>query len=473
LLRELAGDISFALEHIEKSEKIDYLAYYDQLTGLPNRALFNERVTHQLNAAESNGGRAGIVLLDVDRFRAVNDSLGRLAGDDLIKQMAARLVHFVGNPASLARTGSNQFAILLPAIDDAQEGANFVVRLFKACFDQPYRLDGAVELRIAVKAGIALSPEDGADAEVLQRNAEAALKKAKTSGERYLFYAPHMNEKVAEKLSLESQLRAALEQDQFVLHYQPKIDLKTGAVAGVEALIRWQSPELGLVQPLRFIPILEETGLMLDVGAWVVRRAALDHREWTAAGIPAPRVAVNVSAVQLRRQDFVQTLRDALAPDPVASGVDIELTESLLMEDIEQNVKKLEAAREMGIRIAVDDFGTGYSSLRYLAMLPAHTLKIDRSFIITMLADPNVMTLVSTVISMAHSLGLEVVAEGVDQMEQAIALRELGCDQFQGYLVSRPVAKDALLALLRQRETGQGVLAAAAAATAPQRSTRR
>jgi EAL domain-containing protein (putative c-di-GMP-specific phosphodiesterase class I) len=269
-----------------------------------------------------------------------------------------------------------------------------------------------------------------------------------------------MNEKVAEKLSLENRLQAALERDEFVLHYQPKIDLRTGAVAGVEALLRWQSPDLGLLQPMQFIPILEETGLILDVGTWVIRQAARDYRHWTAAGMAAPRIAVNVSAVQLRRADFVATLRDALAPDPTGSGVDIELTESLLMEDIEGNVRKLEAARDMGVRIAIDDFGTGYSSLRYLAMLPVHTLKIDRSFVIKMLSDPNVMTLVSTVISMAHSLGLEVVAEGVDQGEQAQALRGLACDQVQGYLVSRPVPEAALLALLRQRRAGHGVLAA-------------
>ena len=267
-----------------------------------------------------------------------------------------------------------------------------------------------------------------------------------------------MNEKVAEKLSLQSRLQGALERDEFVLHYQPKIDLKTGKVAGVEALLRWRSPDLGLVQPLQFIPILEESGLILDVGHWVVRQAAADFRQWRAAGIDAPRIAVNVSAVQLRRADFVDTLREALAPDPRAAGVDIELTESLLMENIDENVKKLEAARAMGIQIAIDDFGTGYSSLRYLAMLPAHTLKIDRSFVITMLADPNIMTLVSTIISMAHSLGLEVVAEGVDQAAQAQALRELGCDQLQGYLASRPVPREELLAFLRTRAGGLGVL---------------
>lgn len=461
LLRELAGDIAFALEHMEKSERIDYLAYYDQLTDLPNRALFNERVTRRLAGGPGPGdaGPATIILIDVDRFRAVNDSLGRLAGDELIRQIASRLGHYTGGTENLARTGSNQFSILRPGVGEVEANVDFIVAMNKACFEAPFHLADGVELRIAVKAGIALAPGDGADAEILQRNAEAALKKAKVSGEKYLFYAREMNERAAEKLSLESRLQAALQRDEFVLHYQPKIDLRTGTVTGVEALIRWRSPELGLVQPLQFIPILEESGLILEVGHWVVRQAAADYRQWRAAGSNAPRIAVNVSAVQLRRADFVQVLREALAPDPRAAGVDIELTESLLMENIDENVKKLEAARDMGIRIAIDDFGTGYSSLRYLAMLPAHTLKIDRSFVITMLADRNVHTLVSTIISMAHSLGLEVVAEGVDQTEQAQSLRELGCDQLQGYLASRPVPKEVLLGLLRQRPDGLNVLA--------------
>jgi diguanylate cyclase (GGDEF)-like protein/PAS domain S-box-containing protein len=443
---------------------IQYLAYYDQLTGLANRTLFNDRLRQRLHGAEAGEDPIGVILLDIDRFRFINDSLGRLAGDDLIKQIGERLLQFTGDAGALARTGSNQFAVVLEAAGGAADVAHQVGRLFRACFDAAFQLASEAELRIAVKAGIALSPDDGVDAEVLQRNAEAALQKAKGSGEKFLFYARHMNEKVAEKLSLESKLQAALARDEFVLHYQPKISLKTGAVEGVEALIRWQSPELGLVQPLEFISILEDTGLILDVGAWVIRRAAQDYREWCAAGIAAPRVAVNVSAVQLRRNDFVKTLHEALAHGPGAAGIDIEITESLLMDDMEENVAKLEAARDMGIRIAVDDFGTGYSSLGYLAKLPAHTLKIDRSFVITMLGDPNVMTLVSMIISTAHSIGLDVVAEGVDQERQAQALADLQCDQIQGYLISRPVPKEKLVSWLRERGAARVALPEASGA---------
>src|SRR5258708_7038993 len=259
-----------------------------------------------------------------------------------------------------------------------------------------------------------------------------------------------MNERIGEKLALENNLRQALENEEFVLHYQPKVDTVTRRIESVEALIRWQSRELGLVPPMQFIPLLEETGLILEVGAWALRRAALDYRRWSDQGPNAPRVAVNVSSIQLRRRDFVESVRNALGGE--ASGIDLEITESLIMEDIQASTKKLEAVRLLGANIAIDDFGTGYSSLAYLAKLPVQELKIDRSFIITMLKDPGVMTLVSTVISMAHSLGLKVVAEGVDEESQAKELERLGCDQMQGYLFSKPVDFDAITVLLGKRK---------------------
>jgi EAL domain-containing protein (putative c-di-GMP-specific phosphodiesterase class I) len=260
-----------------------------------------------------------------------------------------------------------------------------------------------------------------------------------------------MTERIGEKLALENRLRQALEKEEFVLHYQPKVDTATRAIQGVEALIRWQSPDLGLVPPMQFIPLLEETGLILEVGAWALRRAVLDSRRWKDLGLSPPRVAVNVSAVQLRQRDFVATVEAAIKLGLVPSGIDIEITESLVMEDLEANMKKLEAVRILGVRIAIDDFGTGYSSLGYLAKLPVHSLKIDRSFIITMLKDPAVMTLVSTIISMAHSLRLKVCAEGVDAEEQAKELDRLGCDQMQGFLISKPVSFDEITILLGSR----------------------
>ena len=284
--------------------------------------------------------------------------------------------------------------------------------------------------------------------DTLFRNAEAALKMAKASGDRYLFYTQAMNEHVAEKMALENRLRQALEKDEFVLHYQPKVDLETRSIVGVEALIRWQSPELGLVAPMKFIPLMEETGLILPVGTWALKRASLDHRNLVNQGLKASRVAVNVSSIQLRQRDFVGSVEQAIMEGVAPTGIDLEITESLIMEDIQGTIEKLKAVRGLGVTIAIDDFGTGYSSLGYLAKLPVQTLKIDRSFIITMLKEPDTMMLVQTIISMAHSLKLNVVAEGVDSEDQAKILRLLRCDQMQGYLFSRPVPFDQLIALL-------------------------
>jgi diguanylate cyclase (GGDEF)-like protein len=391
--------------------------------------------------------------MDVDRFKIINDSLGRQAGDELLKQIAERIEGHAG-PIRMARISADRFAIVRSGVNSESEVARIIEQWLAECFGPPYLVSGT-ELRVAAKAGIALFPTDGTDANALFMNAEAALKKAKATGDRYLFHTQQMTERIGEKLALENKLRQALEKEQFVLHYQPKVDTVTRHIESVEALIRWQSPELGLVPPLDFIPLLEETGLILEVGAWALRRAVVDHRTWTERGLPAPRISVNVSAVQLRQRDFVATVEEALRRGAIPPGIDLEITESLVMEDIEANMKKLEAVRVLGVNLAIDDFGTGYSSLGYLAKLPVHSLKIDRSFIITMLKDPAIMTLVSTIISMAHSLRLKVVAEGVDAEEQAKALDRFGCDQLQGYLFSKPLPFDGMTALLGS-EAGKG-----------------
>jgi diguanylate cyclase (GGDEF)-like protein len=450
LLLELAGDVSFALDHIAKADKLDYLAYYDSLTGLANRSLFHERLVQYVSAAQSAKDRLAVAVVDVDRFKIINDSLGRQAGDELLRQIAERIEGHAG-PIRMARISADRFAIVRSGVTSESEVARIIEQWLAECFGPPYSVNGT-ELRVAAKAGIALFPNDGTDADTLFQNAEAALKKAKATGDRYLFHTQQMTERIGEKLALENKLRQALEKEQFVLHYQPKVDTVTRRIESVEALIRWQSPELGLVPPLDFIPLLEETGLILEVGAWALRRAVVDHRTWTERGLPAPRISVNVSAVQLRQRDFVATVEEALRRGAVPPGIDLEITESLVMEDIEANMKKLEAVRVLGVNLAIDDFGTGYSSLGYLAKLPVHSLKIDRSFIITMLKDPAIMTLVSTIISMAHSLRLKVVAEGVDAEEQAEVLDRLGCDQLQGYLFSKPVDFDAITVLLGKRK---------------------
>jgi diguanylate cyclase (GGDEF)-like protein/PAS domain S-box-containing protein len=449
LLTELAGDISFALDHIEKAQRLDYISYYDPLTGLPNRTLFLERLKLQLGDAGREDERVALQIVDIERFKIINDTLGRQAGDALLAQLANRLKQGARPSSWFARLGADHFAIVMPGIA-TEEGLGRRIDLrYGETFSGPFTV-AATELRISARSGIALFPGDGADADTLLRNAEAALKKAKVTGERYLFYTQEMTERIAEKLSLENKLRQALEKDQFVLHYQPKVELEKRRIVGLEALIRWQSPDLGLVPPMKFIPLLEETGLILQVGSWALRRASLDHRAWFEAGLKPPKVAVNVSAIQLRQRDFVRIVEQAIMEGVAPTGIDLEITETLVMEDIQASIAKLSEVRRLGVGVAIDDFGTGYSSLAYLARLPVETLKIDRSFVMKMVEDSTTRMLVTTIISLAHSLLLKVVAEGVETQAQAKLLRELGCDQMQGYLFSKPVPKDDLVALLKR-----------------------
>jgi diguanylate cyclase (GGDEF)-like protein/PAS domain S-box-containing protein len=416
-------------------DRLLYLAQFDALTGLPNRTRFLEQVTSAVHTVGAGDGVA-LVLLDIERFRLINESLGRRAGDQLLKDLATRMVTRAGDTSRVARFGPDQFAICAPV--DADAGDVVARRLnekFTEWFSEPFAVQNT-ELRISARAGVALYPADGHDAETLVRNAETALKKAKESGERALFYAASMTGRVAEQLDFENKLRLALERDEFVLHYQPKVSASSGQIVGVEALIRWQHPDLGLVPPLKFIGLLEQTGLILEVGAWAMRKAAEDFHRWNAMGLDAPRIAVNVSPLQLRQKNFVDMVRATVGDE--THGIDVEITESLVMDGIEANIGKLHALRDIGVHAAIDDFGTGYSSLAYLAKLPVDTLKIDRSFVITM-EQPDVKTMVAMIIGLAHSLRLEVVAEGVETEAQASTLRELQCDQLQGYAYSRPV----------------------------------
>jgi len=333
---------------------------------------------------------------------------------------------------------ADQFALILPEVRGKTDAARQLEEVVQKCLAHPFNLNG-VEIRISAKLGIALYPNHAGNAETLLRNAEAALRKAKETGERFAFYTSDLTARVSETLTLENQLRQALERGEFVLHYQPKVDLASGRIAGVEALIRWASPDVGLVPPAKFVPLLESTGLIQEVGAWALEKAVADHLRWRELGLAAPRVAVNVSALQLRKRDFVAVVQEAIAQGANPTGIDLEITESLVMRDVEGNIAKLRTLHELGVNIAIDDFGTGYSSLGYLAKLPVQALKIDRSFIITMLDDPNTMTLVSTMISLAHSLHLKVVAEGVETPQHRAFLEAHDCDEIQGYLISKPV----------------------------------
>lgn len=436
LLTQLAQDVSFGLDYLSKVERLQYLTYYDGVTGLSNRRLFLERATQYLQNARANGRRMALCLFDIERFKNVNDSLGRPAGDALLKQVGTWLSRRFGNANRVARVGVDHFGVLLPSLPSEGAASDAVEKELDAFVQQPFRLQDSM-FRIAAKAGIAVFPDDGADPETLFRHAEAALDEAKSAGDRCVRYRRQMTEAVAERLNLETRLRHALEQGEFLLHYQPKVSLLDGRLTGAEALIRWQDPQSGLVSPARFVPVLEETGLINEVGWWALRQAVEDGRRWRQAGLPPVRIAVNVSPLQLRHPGFVPAAWRAIATEPMSpADLELEITESVIMESIQQSVGVLQAIRDMGVRIAIDDFGTGFSSLSYLSRLPVDALKIDRSFVVDMTAGRQGLSLVTTIINLAHSLKLNVVAEGVETEEQARLLRLLGCDEMQGHLFS-------------------------------------
>ncbi|HVJ24806.1 MAG TPA: GGDEF domain-containing protein, partial [Burkholderiales bacterium] len=439
LLSEMASNITFALELMDKQDRISYLALYDPLTGLPNRALFHERLGQTLEAAQRGKEAVALVLIDLERFKAINDTLGQEIGDRVLQATGQRLQDAAGDVHHAARLGANLFALFYPGIQGAEEAARRIEAASGTLFNAPLQIEGR-EVRIAAKAGIAVFPDDGASADVLLRNAEAALRRAKDTVERYLFYSPEINARVSEQVELEHRLRKAVEQGELFLHYQPKFDLATGEVVGMEALMRWRSPDGGLVSPARFVPVLEQTGLIFEAGQQVLAAARRTHQSWRERGLRAPRIAVNVSALQLRRKSFVADVRAALGSiDGDGAGIDLEVTESLLMTDVDESIRKLRELREMGVRMALDDFGTGYSSLSYLSKLPLDTLKIDRSFVHGMTEKAHDRSIIATIISLAQALRLKVVAEGVETEQQAQQLRLLRCDQAQGYLFSPPV----------------------------------
>lgn len=439
LLTELVGDIAFAIDHIGNMDRLNHLAYYDELTGLANRRLFLERVAQYTRGEASVGHKIAVLIFDLDRFKNINDTLGRSAGDALLKQVAEWLGQNRGDANLIARLGQDHFGIVLPDVIPGRDLARLLDDMLKAFAAEAFWQQGAA-LRVSATIGVALFPNDGADAEALFKHAEAALKSAKAKGARYLFYTAAMTNRTGGKLSLETRLREAFETGQFIVHYQPKVSVSSGKVTGAEALIRWNDPRSGLVAPGQFIPSLEETGLIYDVGRWALGTAVKDFIRWRAAGLAVGRIAVNVSPIQLRDPDFIAELERTVATNAhAAAGLELEITESVVMDDISQNIESLRAIRAMGLTVAIDDFGTGFSSLSYLAKLPADTLKIDRSFIIEMSHTPEGLAIVSTIISLAHGLKLKVVAEGVETDEQSRLLRLLACDEIQGFIFSRAI----------------------------------
>ena len=427
-------------ERMEQEEKIRHLAHHDALTGLPNRLLFDERLRMSLEQAARHNQRVALLYIDLDRFKNINDSLGHHVGDGLLQSVAQRLSEAIRGGDTVCRQGGDEFVVILNDVVDVKEVAQIVERRLIPLILKTHHVCDIV-LHISCSVGIAVFPEDASSIEELMRNADAAMYTAKTQGRNnFQFFSAQMNSYALERLNTETHLQQALVNKEFELHVQPIVDCKTGALISVEALLRWRQPDMGMIPPAQFIPIAEENGLIHDIGRWVLVEACRLHHYWLEVGLGHIPIAVNVSAVQFMRGDFDSTVAAVLEESGMpASYLQIELTESLMMTDSESKLKQINGLRALGIGLSLDDFGTGYSSLSYLTRLPLDKLKIDRSFISDMLADSGDMAITRAVAGLGRTLGLRVVAEGVEHAEELKVLQTIGCDEVQGYLISRPL----------------------------------
>jgi diguanylate cyclase (GGDEF)-like protein/PAS domain S-box-containing protein len=459
----IAGIAEDVTEKKFAEEQLMQLAHYDVLTRLPNRALFYDRMKQALAQAKRNQWTVGVMFIDLDRFKNVNDTLGHSVGDQLLQQVSERLSKSVRAGDTVGRLGGDEFAIVLSNFSSAQD-ANLVAQKIMAEFDEPFRLEGS-DIYVTASIGITLYPNDSLDQDTLIKNADAAMYRAKEAGRNsYQFYTSGMNERAVETLSLESNLRRALERNEFLLHFQPKASVTDGHIIGTEALLRWQHPERGLLSPGEFMPVLEETGLIAPAGNWVLRSVCAQIKAWERQGIVLLPVAVNLSARQFIARDFGPTIRRLLEEhkiDPIL--LELEITESSLMTNTEDAARTLEYLSALGVGLAIDDFGTGYSSLSYLKRFPLDALKIDRSFVRDITNDVDDATITRAVISMAHNLSLKVIAEGVETEAQLAFLAEHGCDQIQGYYFSRPLPADECGEWLKQKRRLQRTQRPAAA----------
>jgi len=429
-------DVSAALA---MTIQMTHSAQHDVLTSLPNRLLLNDRITQSIAVARRQKKHLAVIFLDLDRFKYINDSLGHAIGDELLQSISKRLLANVRGSDTVSRQGGDEFVILLAEIARPQDAAISAQKLLHS-LSAPHLLGGQ-ELHIDGSIGISVYPADGNDAEMLIKSADTAMYHAKECGRNnFQFFTADMNLKSVQRQSLEASLRFALEREEFLLDYQPKVNLETGEITGVEALIRWQQPDRGLVPPAQFVPVAEDCGLIIPIGRWVMREACRQARAWQVAGLPPMPIAVNVSAVEFRDKGFVEGVRKILSETGLpAQYLELELTEGVLMKDAESAASVLLELKAMGIHLAVDDFGTGYSSLSYLRKFPIDALKIDQSFIHQNSTTPDDSTIVSAVIAMGRSLKLRVVAEGVETLEQLMFLRALQCDEAQGFYFGRPV----------------------------------
>ncbi|GMQ88669.1 MAG: hypothetical protein BMS9Abin09_0099 [Gammaproteobacteria bacterium] len=438
-------------EQKKNEEQLAHQAYHDALTNLPNRLLFDDRLNLALSHAQRHDEKLAVMFLDLDRFKNINDSLGHSIGNHLLKGVAERLVRCLRQEDTVARMGGDEFTILLPHIPHADRAMEVAEKILDS-LKKPLSLEGH-ELFVSASIGISIYPDDARQAESLMKNADTAMYRAKERGrDNYQFYTAAMNTRALERLTLENQLRRALEREQFELYYQPQMHLGTGQIIGAEALLRWRTEQGELISPAEFIPLLEDTGLILPVGAWVLQQACTQNSAWQAAGYPPLHIAVNLSARQFGQRDLVSQVLDCLATTGLqARYLELEITESIMMDAAQGKPGMLEAFKEAGLQLAVDDFGTGYSSLSYLKKLPVDTIKIDQSFVRDMARDPEDAAIVKTIITLAHDLKRRVIAEGVETQEQLDLLRTLGCDEIQGYLLSRPLPAEALASWLALR----------------------
>ncbi len=439
---ELCGEL-------ERARQVGlHLAHHDTLTDLPNRQFFRSRLRQLLAQARRHKRLLAVLFLDLDRFKQINDTLGHTVGDRLLVEVARRLVGCVRETDLAARRGGDEFTVILDGIRRGQDAAR-VARKILLALQRPFHVDQH-ELFVGASIGISLFPADGQDVETLVKHADIAMYRAKAQGgSTYRFFLPDMNDKALERLALEQSLRLAIEREEFVLHYQPRVDLASGRIVGMEALVRWQHPDLGLIYPDEFIPVAEETGLIEGLGRWVLQTACAQNRRWQDEGLPRITVAVNFSARQFQHKHPVDLVRRALDKSGLAPDcLEIELTESAVMQDAAVALETLTELREIGVAVAIDDFGTGQSSLSYLKRFPITTLKIDKTFVRTLLVDPKDAAITEAIVSMAHSLRLRACAEGVETPQQLEALREQGCDEVQGYVFSPPLPVDRATELL-------------------------
>jgi diguanylate cyclase (GGDEF)-like protein/PAS domain S-box-containing protein len=445
------GIFSDISELKKAEERLDYMAHFDSLTGLPNRLLLKDRTEQSIAASLRSKNQTAILFLDLDNFKNINDSLGHNFGDALLQAVSERLKNALRKSDTIARIGGDEFIILLSDIEGSDDVAMMARRLAES-MREPFELQNRTQ-NITTSIGISLYPNDGSDYDTLIKNADTAMYRAKEVGRNtYQFFTQEMNDRVFERLFMENNLRRAIEREEFMLYYQPQVDIATGEIIGIEALIRWQHPEMGLVPPARFIHIAEESGLIVPIGEWVLHAAGMQNKKWQKAGLPAVPIAVNLSAVQFRQGNLLEIIQKAIREADIDPHyLELEITEMVVMRNVKEAVEIMQKMKTMGLKLSIDDFGTGYSSLNYLKQFPIDKLKIDQSFVRDITIDPNDAAITLAVISMAHSLGLRVIAEGVETAEQLAFLKKHRCDEIQGYYISKPLPADEFSGLLREK----------------------